>query len=111
MIGGDYTADNLDILAEEGRLVLINSMRGDEVSVKLSLIMKKRLTVTGSTLRARSTAFKASVADSLLKYVWPWLLSGTVKPVIYRTLPLRDAAEAHRLMESSEHIGKIILLI
>ncbi|WP_333819920.1 NAD(P)H-quinone oxidoreductase [Ohtaekwangia sp.] len=110
MIGGDYTSGNLDILAEEGRLVLINVMRGDEVSMKLSQIMRKRLTITGSTLRARDSAFKATVAANLEKYVWPWLISGIIKPVIYKTFPLAEAAAAHRLMESSEHIGKIVLL-
>ena len=110
MIGGDYISDNLDILAEEGRLVLINVMQGDVAQVKLSTIMKKRLTVTGSTLRARDTTFKSAIAAQLEKHVWPWLQSGKVKPVVYKTFSLSDAAEAHALMESSEHIGKIVLL-
>lgn len=111
MIGGDYTQDNLDILAEEGRLVLINFMRGDETAIKLSSILRKRLTVTGSTLRARDSSFKASIADQLEKNVWPWLASGAVKPVVYKTFPLEKAADAHRLIESSEHIGKIVLTV
>ncbi|MBL0743125.1 NAD(P)H-quinone oxidoreductase [Chryseolinea lacunae] len=111
MIGGDYTAINLDILADEGRLVLINTMGGDETNVKLSQIMRKRLTVTGSTLRARDTAFKTAVAQSLEKHVWPWLESGRVKPIVYKTFPLQNAADAHRLMETSEHIGKIVLTV
>lgn len=109
MIGGDYTPTNLELLAEEGRLVLINVMRGDETPVKLSAIMRKRLTITGSTLRARDTTFKAAIARQLEKHVWPWLESGKVKPIIYKTFPIEAAAEAHALMESSEHIGKIVL--
>jgi NADPH:quinone reductase len=111
MIGGDYTPDNLDVLAEEGRLVLINTMKGDEVTVRLGMIMRKRLTVTGSALRARDTAFKAAIAVRLEEQVWPWLASGKVKPVIYRTFPLDQAAAAHALMESSAHIGKIVLTL
>lgn len=110
MIGGDYTPVNLELLAEEGRLVLINVMRGDETPVKLSAVMRKRLTITGSTLRARDTAFKTAIARQLEKNVWPWLASGKVKPIIYKTFPMEAAAEAHTLMESSAHIGKIILL-
>ncbi len=111
MIGGDYTPDNLDILAEDGRLVLINFMKGEESTVKLGLIMRKRLTVTGSTLRVRDAAFKSSIAAQLEQHVWPWLISGKVKPIVYKTFPMAMAAEGHRLMESSEHIGKIVLLI
>ena len=111
MIGGDYTSDNLDILAEEGRLVLINTMKGDEATVRLGLIMRKRLTITGSTLRARDIVFKAAVAKKLEEHVWPWLHAGEVKPVIFKTFPLERADEAHTLMESSEHIGKIVLLV
>lgn len=72
--------------------------------------MRKRLTITGSTLRARDTAFKSDIARQLEKYVWPWLVSGKVKPVVYKTFPMEAAAEAHTLMESSEHIGKIVLV-
>jgi NADPH2:quinone reductase len=109
MIGGDYTPDNLEILAEEGRLVLINIMKGDQTSIKLSQVMRKRLTITGSTLRARTPEFKGAIAANLEKTVWPWLMSGKVKPVIYKIFSLEQAPEAHALMESSEHIGKIIL--
>jgi NADPH:quinone reductase len=111
MIGGDYTPDNLDILAEEGRLVLINAVNGDEATVRLGLIMRKRLTITGSTLRARDVSFKTAVAEKLEEHVWPWLRAGEVKPVIFKTFPLERADEAHRLMESSEHIGKIVLVV
>jgi NADPH:quinone reductase len=109
MVGGSYTVDNLDLLREEGRLVIINAMKGDEVKVKLMQVMRKRLTITGSTLRARDTAFKSSIARALEKNVWPWLESGKVKPVVFKTFPLEQAAEAHALMESSKHIGKIVL--
>lgn len=109
MIGGSYTQDNLDALGQEGRLVLINFMKGDEVKVKLSTVMRKRLTITGSALRNRDTAFKTAIANRLEEFVWPWLLSGKVKPVVFKTFHLNDVSAAHQLMESSMHIGKIVL--
>lgn len=109
MIGGDYTSDNLEILAEEGRLILINVVRGDEATIKLSQIMRKRLTITGSTLRSRDVNFKTLLASRLETHVWPWLESGKVKPIVYKTFPIANAVEAHQLMESSAHIGKIVL--
>ncbi|HYI76204.1 MAG TPA: NAD(P)H-quinone oxidoreductase [Chryseolinea sp.] len=109
MVGGDYTAANLELLAEEGRLVLINSMKGDETTVKLSQIMRKRLTITGSTLRPRDSGFKTAIAAKLKEFVWPWLESGKVKAIVFQIFPLKQAAEAHRLMESGRHIGKIVL--
>jgi NADPH2:quinone reductase len=109
MIGGSYTNDNLDVLAEEGRLVLINSMAGEHADVKLSTIMKKRLIITGSTLRARDTAFKSTVAQNVEQNVWPLLRNSKVKAIVYKTFPLEQAADAHWLMESSNHIGKIVL--
>jgi len=109
MVGGTYTADNLDVLAEEGRLVLINFMKGDEVTIKLSAIMRKRLTVTGSTLRGRDIPFKTAIARKLEETVWPWLTSGKVKPIIYKTFSIDDAAKSHHVLESSKHIGKIVL--
>jgi NADPH2:quinone reductase len=108
-VGGSYTNDNLDILAEEGRLVLINSMAGDHADIRLSTIMRKRLVVTGSTLRSRDTAFKSYVASNVEKYVWPLFRSSKIKAIIYKTFPLEQAADAHELMESSHHIGKIVL--
>lgn len=111
MIGGDYTPLNLSLLKEEGRLVLINFMRGDETTIRLSQIMRKRLEITGSTLRPRDTAFKATIAAKLEEVVWPWLESGKVKPIIFKAFPLEQASEAHRLMEASNHIGKIVLEI
>jgi NADPH:quinone reductase len=111
MIGGAYTQPHLDILAEEGRLVLINFMKGDEASIRLSSVMRKRLTITGSTLRPRDVAFKSAIAEKLRLHVWPLLASGAVKPVIYKTFPMSEAAAAHTLMESSAHIGKIVLVM
>jgi len=109
MVGGDYTQDNLDVLTEEGRLVLINFMKGNETNIKLSSILQKRLVVTGSTLRARDENFKAAIADQLLKHAWPWLNSGKVNPIVYKTFTLNEAAATHVMMESGEHIGKIVL--
>jgi NADPH2:quinone reductase len=111
MIGGPYTQPNLELLAEEGRLVLINFMKGDETAIKLSHVMRKRLTITGSTLRAREVAFKSAIAMQLKSKVWPMLESGKVKPVIFKTFSFSEAAAAHDLMESSAHIGKIILTV
>jgi NADPH2:quinone reductase len=110
MIGGDYANDNLDILGMEGRLVLINFMR-NEATIKFSKIMQKRLIITGSLLRPRDVTFKSTLARELHKHVWPWLESGSVKPVIFKTFPLSQASDAHALMESSKHIGKIVLTI
>ena len=109
-IGGSYTADNLMVLAEEGRLVMINNTGGNEVMINLSTIMRKRLTVTGSTLRSRDAAFKTGIASNLEKYVWPWLISGKVKAIVHASFPLEEAATAHRLIESREHRGKIVLI-
>jgi len=109
MIGGDYTPLNLQSLADEGRLVMINTMKGKDVNVDLSLVMRKRLDITGSMLRSRDVAFKTAIAGDLEKHIWPLLASGKIKPVICKVFPASEAAEAHRLMESSEHIGKIVL--
>lgn len=109
MIGGDYTTPNLQSLAEEGRLVLINMMRGKDVGIDLSLVMRKRLTITGSTLRSRDVAFKSAVAYSLEKNIWPFFDSDKIRPVIYKVFAATEAAEAHQLMESSQHMGKIVL--
>ncbi len=109
MIGGDYTAPNIKSLAFDGRLVLINMMMGKDVQVDLSQVMTKRLTITGSTLRARDTTFKAAIAQNLEKHIWPLLASGKIKPIINVVFPAEKAADAHKLMESSEHIGKIVL--
>ena len=111
MVGGDYIPRELNALAEEGRIVLIAFQRGMQATVDLGLIMRRRLTVTGSTLRARDENFKTTVARAVKDKVWPLLESGTLAPVISATFPLAQAADAHRLMESSQHIGKIILTV
>ncbi len=109
MVGGDYTPRNLQSLAEDGRLVLINMMEGKDTQIDLSVILRKRLTITGSALRPRDTAFKSAIATGLEKNIWPLLATGEIKPVIYAIFPAERAAEAHQLMESSGHMGKIVL--
>ncbi len=109
MVGGPYIARNLKLLALEGRLVQIAFLQGAKVEVDWQPLMVRRLTFTGSTLRARSAAEKARLAAALAEHVWPRLEAGTLLPVIHRVFPLREAAAAHELMESSTHIGKIML--
>lgn len=111
MVGGDYIQRNISALAPDGRLVQIAFLKGSKAELDLMPVMLKRLTVTGSTLRARPVAEKASIAAALKAKVWPLLEAGRLKPVIHTTLPLAQAAEAHRLMESNRHIGKIILTV
>ena len=110
MVGGDYFARNLDVLAVEGRLVEIATLHGVKAEVNLQAVMARRLTITGSTLRPRPIADKAAIASELRQHVWPLLEDGTVKPVIHARFPLRAAAEAHRVMESSVHTGKLLLV-
>jgi NADPH:quinone reductase-like Zn-dependent oxidoreductase len=109
MVGGEYLPKNLRILREEGRLVYINTMGGSRIELDISTVMRKRLTITGSTLRSREYAFKKSLTSAIEEHVWPLLNNGKFKPVIYRTFPFEEVATAHELMESSEHIGKIVL--
>jgi putative PIG3 family NAD(P)H quinone oxidoreductase len=109
MVGGDYLPRNLKSLAVEGRIVQIALQRGPKVEMNLLPIMLKRLTLTGSTLRPRTVAQKAMIAHSLRDKVWPLLASGKVRPIIHASFPLAQASEAHRMMESSQHIGKIVL--
>ena len=112
IIGGDYFGKNVLSLAVEGRLVQIGLMSGGGMApLDLGQVLRRRLTVTGSTLRPRSVAEKGQIADALRREVWPLLEEGRVKPIVYRTFPLTEAADAHRLMESSEHIGKIVLTV
>ncbi len=111
MIGGDYIQKNLSALAMEGRLVNIAYLKGPKMEVNFAPIMLKRLTVTGSTLRPRTVEQKGAIAAALHRTVWPLLEKRKVKPIIYRTFPLAEAAAAHRLMASSEHIGKIVLTV
>jgi NADPH:quinone reductase len=108
-IGGDYVQRNLDVLAPGGRLVQIGVMQGASATIDLRRILSRQLTVTGSTMRPRGVEETGRIAAALRREVWPLLDSGHVKPIIYRTFPLADAAAAHRVMESSEHIGKIVL--
>ncbi len=109
MVAGDYVPRELELLAEDGRLVFIATLGGKRADINASLIMRRRLTLTGSTLRARPVAFKAALARRLHEKVWPLLESGKARPVIHQVFAARDAAKAHALMESSEHIGKIML--
>ena len=109
MVGGDYIARDIKLLAPDGRLVFIAFLGGPKAEVNFLPVMLKRLTVTGSTLRARDVDFKAAIAAQLREKVWPLLDAGEVKPLICKTFPLTEAAEAHALMESSSHIGKIVL--
>ena len=111
MIGGDYFSRNLKCMADDARLVQIAIQNGPKAEINLLPVMLKRLTITGSTLRARDNAFKAAIAKQLFEKVWPLLESGKIKPVIHSTFALTDAAKAHQLMESSQHIGKIILTL
>ena len=109
MVGGDYIEKNLKCLALEGRMAIIAFLQGSRVTADWRHIMMKRLTVTGSTLRASPAARKAALAQSLRDKVWPLFAARTIRPVIHRVFPLAQAADAHRLMESSAHIGKIML--
>ena len=111
MVAGDYANRNIDAAAAEGRYVIIAGLRGFSAEVSIRSIMLKRLTLTGSTLRPRPVEFKAAIAAGLKEQVWPLLESGQVKPIIHTVLPLREASAGHQLMESSQHIGKIMLRV
>lgn len=109
MVGGEYVARNIKSLAPDGRLVNIAFLQGSKVELDLMAVMLKRLSLTGSTLRARDPDFKGAIAENLRKTVWPLIESGEIRPVIHQTFQLGEAAKAHALMESSQHIGKIVL--
>lgn len=109
MVAGDYVPRELTALADDGRLVLIAFLGGAKATVDFGQVMRRRLTITGSTLRPRSVEFKHAIARQLRERIWPLLEAGAIKPVIHATFPLEQAAEAHRLMESGTHIGKIVL--
>lgn len=111
MVGGDYLPRNLDCLADEGRHVSIAVQRGAKAEIPIWKIMQKRLTLTGSTLRPRSLEFKTLLADEISRTVWPAVVDGELRPAIDRTFPLAEAAEAHRRLESGEHVGKIVLTV
>jgi NADPH2:quinone reductase len=110
MVGGDYIARQLELLAPEGRLCFVALMRGSKVEADFGMIQRKHLTVTGSTLRPRPVAQKAAIVAALREEVWPLWAAGKLRPFTYRRFPLAEAADAHRLMESSAHIGKILLV-
>jgi len=109
MVAGPYVAREVQCLAEDGRIVIIAVQGGVQAEFNAALVLRRRLTITGSTLRPRPVAFKGAIARSLREHVWPLLASGAVKPVIHSTFAAADAASAHALMESNQHVGKIVL--
>jgi NADPH:quinone reductase len=111
MVGGDYVTREINCLADDGRIAVIALLGGTKSVVDLGQILRRRLTITGSTLRPRSIAFKAAIATSLRRYVWPLLESGRIKPVIYHEFPLDHAVQAHVMMEAGAHVGKIVLKV
>jgi NADPH2:quinone reductase len=111
MVAGDYLAREISALADDGRIVIIAFLGGIKSTIDVSQVLRRRLTITGSTLRPRPVEFKAAIANALRANVWPLLASGSIKPVIHATFPLAEAAKAHTLMESSQHIGKIVLTV
>jgi putative PIG3 family NAD(P)H quinone oxidoreductase len=111
IVGGEYIPRNLDLLSIEGRLVQIAFLKSPKAEIDFSQVMRRRLTITGSTLRPRSPAEKGEIARELLEHVWPLLEKGVVAPVIHKTFPLANAADAHRLMEESTHVGKLVLVV
>lgn len=111
MVAGDYVMRELNCLADDGRIVIIALLRGSKNTVDFGQVLRRRLTITGSTLRPRPVSFKAAIANNLRQHVWPLLESGRIKPVIYKAFQLEEAAQAHTLMETSTHIGKIMLKV
>jgi NADPH:quinone reductase len=111
MVGGDYFPKELKALADDGRLVFIAFLRGAKTELDINELMRRRLTVSGSTLRPRTVEFKSYLAKNLREKIWPLIDAGKIKPEIYKTFPLAQAADAHRLMETSQHIGKIVLTV
>ncbi|WP_300658306.1 NAD(P)H-quinone oxidoreductase [Hydrogenophaga sp.] len=109
MVAGAYVAREIDCLAEDGRLVIIAVQGGVKAEFNAGMVLRKRLTITGSTLRPRPIAFKTAIAQALRDRVWPLLAQGRIKPVIHQVFPAREAAAAHTLMESNRHIGKLVL--
>ena len=111
MVGGEYFASNIDVLAVEGRLVEIATLHGVKAEINIQTIMGRRLTVTGSTLRPRPVADKGAIAAALRQQVWPLLESGAVTPIVHATFRCATPAEAHRVMEAGDHIGKLVLVV
>jgi NADPH2:quinone reductase len=109
MVAGEYIGRDVKCLAEDGRIVLIAVQGGINSTIDAGLVLRRRLTITGSTLRPRPVAFKAAIAAALRKTVWPWLEPGRIKPVVYQVFPAAEAASAHALMETNQHIGKLVL--
>jgi NADPH2:quinone reductase len=111
MVGGDYIDRDLKCLADDGRIVIIAFLGGAKATLYLTDILRRRLTVTGSALRPRSVQFKGAIAKNLQEKVWPLIEAGRIKAIIHKTFPLAEASKAHALMESSAHIGKIVLTV
>lgn len=111
MVAGDYVPRELDCLADDGRLLLIATLGGGRAEVNLGAVLRRRLTITGSTLRPRAAAFKAAIARQLERVVWPLIEAGRIRPMLFRSFALAQAADAHALMESSRHIGKLVLTV
>ena len=111
MVAGDYVPREMKALADDGRIVIIATLGGSKAAVDLMEVLRRRLTLTGSTLRPRSVEFKAEIARALREKVWPLVEAGRMSPIIYAAFPLEHAAKAHALMESGEHIGKIVLTV
>lgn len=109
MVAGAYVAREIDSLAEDGRLVIIAVQGGVKAEINAGAVLRRRLTITGSTLRPRPVAFKAAIASSLRERVWPLIESGQIRPVVHQVFPAAEAAQAHALMESNQHIGKLLL--
>jgi NADPH2:quinone reductase len=109
MVAGDYVAREVNCLAEDGRLVIIAVQGGTAATLDAGRVLRRRLTITGSTLRARSVEFKSAIARELRSKVWDWLACGIVKPVVFQVFPAEQAAAAHALMESNRHVGKLVL--
>jgi NADPH2:quinone reductase len=111
MVGGDYVPRELKSLADEGRIVFIASLGGAKAEIDIFEIQRRRITITGSTLRPRPVPFKGAIAKNLRARIWPLIEAGKIRPVIYKSFPLAQASEAHKLMETSQHIGKIVLTV
>jgi len=111
MVAGEYVNRNLECLADDGRAVIIALLGGAKAAINANHVLRRRLTITGSTLRPRPVAFKAQIARRLREKVWPLLETGIIRPIVHATLPLKDAARAHAMMESGEQIGKIVLTV
>jgi NADPH:quinone reductase len=109
MVGGDYVQRSIQIMAKRGRFVSISVMKATDATISMVQVLQKRLVVTGSTLRGRTPAEKGVIAEAVHRKVWPMIAQGKLKPVVQRTFPLADAADAHRALEAGDHIGKIVL--